>query len=76
MHLSLAPCQFWLAELGYELGISQRMDANAPVKGHQSSLTVLSWRDTEVSHSSTIFCPHPVYLIDDPNNSHWQAFVV
>lgn len=26
--------------------------------------------------ASAIFCPHHVYLIDDPTNSHWQPFVV
>lgn len=41
-----------------------------------NNLPKTSHKGTEASHSFTIFCPYQVYLIDDPNNSHWQSFVV
>lgn len=46
----------------------------APTRGFPCNLPD-HLRKFHKAQAFAIFCPHRVYLIDDPTNSHWQPFV-
>lgn len=47
-----------------------------PLSGAYSCSNPDQLRKFHKALASVIFCPHHVYLIDDPPNSHWQPFVL